>query len=58
VRLGRAPTGSAIVAVDDVDPRRLAEAGVRASVRNGRVRVGFHLYNAAEDVDRLCAQLT
>ena len=56
-RLGREPTGSAIVAVDGLDPQRLAEAGVRASARNGRARVGFHLYNTAADLDRLCAQL-
>ena len=57
VRLGRAPTGSAIAAIDGADPQQLARAGVRTSVRNGRERVGFHLYNTAEDLDRLCAQL-
>lgn len=56
-RLGKPATGSAIVAIDGADPQRLAEAGVRASVRNGRVRVGFHLYNTVEDVDQVIAAL-
>ncbi|KUI30571.1 aminotransferase class V [Mycobacterium sp. IS-1496] len=32
---------------------RLQRAGIRASVRAGAVRVGFHLYNTADDLDRL-----
>ena len=32
---------------------RVAAAGISASVRDGRVRVGFHLYNTADDVERL-----
>ena len=28
-------------------------AGIRASVRAGAVRVGFHLYNTEDDLDRL-----
>jgi selenocysteine lyase/cysteine desulfurase len=32
---------------------KLAAAGVRASVRAGAVRVGFHLYNTDDDVDLL-----
>nr|WP_090276365.1 aminotransferase class V-fold PLP-dependent enzyme [Mycolicibacterium komanii]CRL69717.1 selenocysteine lyase [Mycolicibacterium komanii] len=32
---------------------RLAAAGIRASVRAGAVRVGFHLYNDDDDLDRL-----
>ena len=31
----------------------LARAGIRAAVRAGAVRVGFHLYNTDDDVDRL-----
>jgi selenocysteine lyase/cysteine desulfurase len=27
-------------------------AGIRASVRAGAVRVGFHLYNTENDLDR------
>lgn len=51
--LGRAPGGSAIVSVDrEGAAERLARAGVRASVRDGRVRLGFHLYNNVVDVDR------
>ncbi|BCI51487.1 aminotransferase class V [Mycolicibacterium litorale] len=36
---------------------RLQRAGIRASVRAGAVRVGFHLYNTADDVSRLLAAL-
>lgn len=36
---------------------KLQHAGVRASVRAGRARVGFHLYNTDDDVDRLLAAL-
>jgi selenocysteine lyase/cysteine desulfurase len=32
---------------------RLQEAGIRAAVRAGAVRVGFHLYNTDDDLDRL-----
>ncbi len=34
-------------------PLRLAAAGIRASTRAGAVRVGFHLYNTEEDLQRL-----
>ncbi|PXY33130.1 aminotransferase [Prauserella sp. PE36] len=52
--LGLPPAGSAIVAlaVENAGPR-LSEAGVRASLRAGRIRVGFHLYNTVEDVERV-----
>ena len=62
--LGLPPKGSAIVSLgaDELGGsgvggdlsgtgQRLAAAGVRASVRAGRVRVGFHLYNTVEDVE-------
>jgi selenocysteine lyase/cysteine desulfurase len=39
------------VAADAAD--RLQRAGIRASVRAGAVRVGFHLYNTEDDLDRL-----
>jgi len=45
---------SAIVSIpiaDAVD--KLRAAGIRASVRAGAVRVGFHLYNTEDDLDRL-----
>jgi selenocysteine lyase/cysteine desulfurase len=47
------PGGSAIVAVEVPDAiRKLESAGVRASVRAGKARLSFHLYNTREDVDR------
>jgi selenocysteine lyase/cysteine desulfurase len=47
------PTGdSAIVSVDlPGAEERLAAAGVRAAVRDGRVRASFHLYTTEADVD-------
>ncbi|WP_033292403.1 aminotransferase class V-fold PLP-dependent enzyme [Amycolatopsis jejuensis] len=50
--VGLEPRGSAIVSLA-ADPARVAGAGVVASVRNGRVRVGFHLYNGPDDVERV-----
>jgi selenocysteine lyase/cysteine desulfurase len=50
--LGLPPRGTAIVALD-ADPGRVAAAGIVSSVRGGRVRVGFHLYNTADDVERV-----
>lgn len=51
--LGLPPTGSAIVSVDAPDgAERLARAGLRASIRAGRARLGFFLYNDANDLDR------
>ena len=42
---------------DRLDPdrrrRELKRAGIRASIRAGAVRVGFHLYNTEDDLDRL-----
>jgi selenocysteine lyase/cysteine desulfurase len=50
--LGLPPDGrSAIVSVDSPGAaQRLASAGIRAAVRDGRVRLGFHLYNTDDDV--------
>ncbi|WP_258052839.1 aminotransferase class V-fold PLP-dependent enzyme [Streptomyces sp. Ru73] len=49
--------GSAIVTVpalaDAHEP--LARQGILVAVRAGKLRTGFHLYNTAEDVDRLLA---
>jgi selenocysteine lyase/cysteine desulfurase len=56
--LGREPTGSAIVSLPlpaDFDPNRLE--GLATALRAGRLRVGFHLYNTAEDVAKLLAAL-
>ncbi|QWF77113.1 aminotransferase class V-fold PLP-dependent enzyme [Amycolatopsis sp. CA-230715] len=53
--LGLASRGSAIVSVE-CSPRvaeRLTAAGVRAAVRAGKTRFGFHLYNTDSDVDRV-----
>ena len=45
---------SAIVSIPIADAsEKLARAGIRASVRAGAVRVGFHLYNNENDLDRL-----
>ncbi len=53
--LGRPLGGSAIVSLDLDRPAtdRLAEAGVRCAVRAGRIRFSFHLYNTADDVERV-----
>jgi selenocysteine lyase/cysteine desulfurase len=48
-RLGLTEQGSAIVALG-ADAARISKAGVTASTRAGRVRVGFHLYNSMDDV--------
>ena len=37
----------------EADPARVATAGIGFGLRDGRVRVGFHLYNTADDVERL-----
>lgn len=50
--LGLPAQGSAIVSLDG-DAGRLEEAGIVASMRAGRLRVGFHLYNTADDVERV-----
>lgn len=48
------PQKSAIVSLPiDGAAERLAGNGIRASVRAGAVRVGFHLYNDDNDLDRL-----
>lgn len=53
VGLGLPPGESAIVSTDVPDAeRKLAAAGIRAAVRGGRVRVSFHVYTTAADVDR------
>lgn len=49
-----APRDSAIVSlgIDDEAPRRLRAAGVRASMRAGRLRLAFHVCTTEDDVDR------
>ncbi len=45
---------SAIVSLPiDGAAESLAQAGIRASMRAGAIRVGFHLYNNDNDLDRL-----
>jgi selenocysteine lyase/cysteine desulfurase len=49
---------SPIVYMDSrADFSKLLESGIRASVRGGRVRLSFHLYNTDDDVDRAVAAL-
>jgi len=52
-RIGGTPRGSAIVTVaaDEQVAGRLAAAGIRTALRAGRVRLSFHIYNDAADVD-------
>src|SRR4051812_10424091 len=50
--LGQPPADSAIVISDIADAaQKLAQAGVMAATRNGRLRASFHLYNTPQDVD-------
>ena len=44
---------SAIVSIPTSSAEKLKDAGIRASIRAGAVRVGFHLYNTEDDLDRL-----
>ncbi|MGY2067392.1 aminotransferase class V-fold PLP-dependent enzyme [Blastococcus sp. SYSU DS0619] len=57
--LGLPPGDSAIVslAVDGAAAGLLQAADVRASVRAGRLRLAFHLYNTDRDVDRVAEAL-
>jgi selenocysteine lyase/cysteine desulfurase len=57
--LAMPPSDSAIVIVESPDAeRRLREAGIRASVRAGRVRISCHLPATVDDVDRAVAALS
>lgn len=44
---------SAIVSIPTSSAEKLSDAGIRASIRAGAVRVGFHIYNTDNDLDRL-----
>jgi len=58
VELGLEPSNSAIVFVDAPDATgRLERAGIRAAIRNGRLRTSWHLYNTDEDVARTLTAL-
>ena len=55
---GIPPGDSALVFVDKGDAAdRLERAGIRAAVRNGRLRTSWHVYNTDADVDRALAAL-
>jgi selenocysteine lyase/cysteine desulfurase len=57
--LGLPPGDSAIVSTDVPGAdERLAAAGIRAAVRDGRLRVSFHAYSTTADVDRALEALT
>jgi selenocysteine lyase/cysteine desulfurase len=47
------PQHSAIVSIPTAAADKLGRVGIRASIRAGAVRVGFHLYNNDDDLDRL-----
>ncbi|MET1133627.1 MAG: aminotransferase class V-fold PLP-dependent enzyme [Aeromicrobium sp.] len=52
------PGDSAIVAIPtEHAATRLQDAGLRASVRQGAARIGFHLYNDEDDLDRVVEAL-
>lgn len=51
--LGLGESNSAMVTIPMDNADLLAAHGIEAAVRSGSVRVGFHLYNTADDVDRL-----
>lgn len=55
--LGLPPSGSAIVTVPTAGAADLASHGITAAVRQGAVRVGFHLYNDGSDVRALIAAM-
>jgi selenocysteine lyase/cysteine desulfurase len=57
--LGLEPSNSAIVSVEWPGAlERLRAAGIQAAEPADRLRVGFHLYNDEEDVDRVVDVLT
>ena len=56
--LDMGPGDSAMVSLElgsDFDGSRLS--GLRTAFRAGRLRVGFHLYNTSDDVERLLRAL-
>lgn len=57
--LGLDRAGSAIISLDLAPDQveRLGAAGVVSSLRAGRTRLSFHLYNTEDDVDRVLAAL-
>ena len=57
-RLGTAPSNSPIVAVETDRGPALTDVGITASVRAGKVRMAFHLYNTSADVAAAATALT
>jgi selenocysteine lyase/cysteine desulfurase len=56
--LGLEASNSAIVSVDlPGGAERLAQAGIVAALRGGRLRASWHVYNTDDDVDRALAAL-
>jgi selenocysteine lyase/cysteine desulfurase len=57
--LGLPALGSAIISLDLTPDQveRLGRAGVVSSVRAGRTRLSYHLYNTEDDVDRVLGAL-
>ena len=53
--LGLPDSNSAMLTIPMDNTDVLAAHGIEAAVRSGSVRVGFHLYNTEDDVDRLLA---
>ncbi len=57
-RVGLEPSNSAIVSIDLPARTDMGALGqLSTATRAGRLRVGFHLYNTLDDVDRLTAAL-
>jgi len=50
-RMGLPAGESPIVSIEGADAKALAEAGIAASARDGKVRLSFYLYNTERDVD-------
>ncbi|MEV4320244.1 aminotransferase class V-fold PLP-dependent enzyme [Actinocrispum sp. NPDC049592] len=58
VALGMEPRGSAILSLDIPGAaEKLAAAGVKSSIRAGRVRLSCHLYNTPADIESVLAAL-
>ncbi len=58
VALGIQPRGSAILSLDIPGAaEKLAAAGVKSSIRAGRVRLSCHLYNTPADIESVLAAL-
>lgn len=57
LQLPQHPSAIVSIPISDAAPR-LQRAGLRAAVRAGAVRVGFHLYNTDDHLDRLVDALS